>query len=180
MKDVLVRTTFNSTIFKTDAMSKKLRKLPPVCLIVAMLDILAGNLRMSREFVGCETISDDGEPFIIFRQIRKRKPEIFDNRTTFVVKFKFARLSHQANKLASIIPMLLIAGFPGFVQKFYGVNNETGYWQGMYEWKSVSHLEDYKKSFVYRMMNKRALRGTVQSSTIANCHLSDLIIPVKS
>jgi hypothetical protein len=170
---------YKSTIFKTDAMSKKLRKLPPVCLSVALLDFLTGNLRMSREFVGCKTISDDGQAFTIFRQIKKRKPEIFDDCTTFVVKFKFARLSHRANKLASIIPMLLIAGFPGFVQKLYAVNNETGYWQGMYEWKSVNHLESYKKSFVYRMMNKRALKGTVQSRMIPNCHLSDLILPIK-
>jgi hypothetical protein len=161
-------------------MSKKLRKLPPVCLSIALLDILAGNLKMSQEFVGCETISDDGKPFIIFRHIKKRKLEFFDDRTTFVVKFKFARLSHQANKLASIIPMLLIAGFPGFVQKFYAVNNDSGYWQGMYEWKSVNHLEDYKQSFVYRMMNRRALKGTVQSRTISNCHLTDLIEPEKA
>ena len=76
--------------------------------------------------------------------------------------------------------LLLIAGFPGFVQKLYAVNKETGYWQGMYEWRSVNHLEAYKKSLVYRMMNKRALKGTVQEHVISNRNLSDLIEPEKA
>jgi len=154
--------------------------LPPVCLSIAIMELLSGTLKMSREFAGRETISADGQVFTIFRQIKKRKAKFSDRHITFVVRFKFARLSHQANKLASIIPMLLIAGFPGFVQKFYAVNIETGYWQGMYEWRSENHLEAYKKSFVYRMMNKRALKGTVQAHTISNHHVSDLIEPDNS
>lgn len=161
-------------------MPKNVRILPPVCLIIAILGLLTGKLRMSREFVDRETVSDDGQVFTIFRQIKKRKTEAFEGRITFVVRFKFSHLSHQANKLASIIPMLLIAGFPGFVQKLYAVNKETGYWQGMYEWKSEKHLEAYKQSFVYRMMNKRSLKGTVQSRTISNGHLADLIEPDKT
>jgi len=130
---------------------------------------------MSGEFVGRQTISDDGKVFTIFRQIKKRKADLSGGKITFVVSFKFARLSHRANKLASIIPMLLIAGFPGFVQKLYAVNNETGYWQGIYEWSSSDHLETYRQSFVYRMMNRRALKGTVHEQTISNRHLSDLL-----
>ena len=156
-------------------MTRKTRTIPPVCLSIAILELLSGTLRMSREFVGRETRIDKDQVFTIFRQIKNRKARISGDHVTFVVQFKFARLSHQANKLASIIPMLLIAGFPGFIQKLYAVNIENGYWQGMYEWKSVKHLEAYKNSFVYRMMNKRALKGTVQSHTISNRFLSDLI-----
>lgn len=152
-------------------MPNKVRILPPVCLSVAILELLTGKLRLSREFVGCETINDDGQVFTVFRQIKKRKAVISDDLATFVVRFKFARLSHRANKLASIIPMLLIAGFPGFVQKLYAVNKETGYWQGMYEWRSADHLEIYKTSFVYRIMNKRAIKGTVQTHSTSNSHL---------
>jgi hypothetical protein len=130
---------------------------------------------MSREFVNRETRSGDAQVFTIFRQIKKGKTGSSEDNIIFVVRFKFAHLSHRANKLASIIPMLLIAGFPGFVQKLYAVNKENGYWQGMYEWRSAKHLEAYKLSFVFRMMNKRSLKGTVQSRTISNSHLSDLI-----
>ncbi len=58
--------------------------------------------------------------------------------------------------------MLLITGFPGFREKIYAVNFETGYWQGMYQWESNKALEEYKKSFVLKMMNKRALSDTVK------------------
>jgi hypothetical protein len=160
-------------------MLKKARTTPPVCLSVAILELLTGKLKMSREFVGRQTITDNGQVFIIFRHIFNKKAKISEGHITFVVRFKFARLSHQANKLASIIPMLLIAGFPGFIQKLYAINKETGYWQGMYEWGSVNQLEVYKKSFVYRMMNKRAIKGTVQAHAISNCHLSDLIETAK-
>jgi len=155
------------------------RIFPPVCLSIAILDLLRGKLRISREFVGRETRIDDAQVFTIFRQIKRRKPEFSEAHITYVVRFKFARLSHQANKLASIIPMLLIAGFPGFVQKLYAVNKENGYWLGMYEWKSARHLKVYKRSFVYRMMNRRAQKGTVQSRTISDGRLSDLIEPDK-
>jgi hypothetical protein len=156
-----------------DPMPKKVRILPPVCLSVAILELLTGKLRMSREFVGCETISDDGQAFTVFRQIKKSRAVSSDDPATFVVRFKFAHLSHRANKLASIIPMLLIAGFPGFVQKLYAVNKSSGYWQGMYEWRSANHLEIYKTSFVYRMMNKRAIKGTVETHSVSNSHLLD-------
>lgn len=158
-------------------MPKTVRIIPPVCLSIAIVELLTGKLRMSQEFVGRETVTDDGQVFTVFRQIKKRKAEFFEERITFIVTFKFARLSHRANKLASIIPMLVIAGTPGFVQKLYAVNKENGFWQGMYEWRSADHLEAYQKSFVYRMMNKRALKGTVQPLTIPNCAITDLIEP---
>lgn len=171
MKDVPVKISSRSTIFKTETMPKKIRILPPVCLSIAILRLLSGRLRISREFVGCDTIPEDGQVFTIFRQITNLNVEYSDSRITFVVRFKFAHLSHKANKLASIIPMLLIAGFPGFVQKCYAVNKENGYWQGMYEWESEKHLDAYKQSFVFRMMNKRAIKETVHSSTLSNGHL---------
>jgi hypothetical protein len=158
-------------------MSKPARILPPVCLSIAIFKLLTGKLRMSQEFVGCESRTKDNQIFTIFRHIKTMKTGFSDGQITFVVSFKFARLSHRANKLASLLPMLLIAGFPGFIQKIYAVHAESGYWQGMYIWRSVSYLDAYKKSFVFRMMNKRALKGTVQSQTISNCPLSDLIEP---
>lgn len=62
--------------------------------------------------------------------------------------------------------MLLITGYPGFVSKCYAVNSNNGYWQGMYQWKSLNDLESYKKSFIFRMMNKRAISETMVSQTV--------------
>jgi len=85
---------------------------------------------------------------------------------SFSVSFKFSRLSHKTNKIASLIPMLIIAGFPGFIQKIYTLNHASGFWQGIYHWKSKIHLDEYKRSLVFRMMNKRAVKGTVSSCVL--------------
>lgn len=45
----------------------------------------------------------------------------------------------------------------------------------MYQWKSPKHLNEYKKSFVYRMMNKRAINETINSFVIENEQLSEFI-----
>ena len=71
--------------------------------------------------------------------------------------------------------MLLITGFPGFNTKIYAVNIGNGYWQGMYQWKSKKYLEEYKNSFVYKMMNKRAITDTIRSNEFSNKKLTDFI-----
>ncbi len=45
----------------------------------------------------------------------------------------------------------------------YGVNKRNGYWQGMYQWQTTQALEEYKKSLVFKMMNKRAIKSTLSS-----------------
>jgi len=69
------------------------------------------------------------------------------------------------------MPMLLITGYPGFDIKMYGVNITNGYWQGMYQWQTKQALEEYKKSFVFRVMNKRAIKSTLGSIEIDNQNL---------
>lgn len=151
------------------------RRLPPVCLFFALTRMIAGKLILSKEFVGVHIKAEDGKVFRIFRNIRQYREENNEESIVFVVQFKFARLSHRANKLASVIPMLLIAGHPGFIQKIYAADHESGCWRGMYQWKSREHLEQYKRSFVYRMMNKRAIQSSITSFESENTRLIDFI-----
>jgi len=139
-----------------------IRKIPPVCLCFALAKLLTGRLKLSKAHVGTEYVDKHGSMFRIFRNILAEPSGSSVETVVFIVSFRFERLSHEANKVASLIPMLLIAGFPGFVQKMYAVNEENGYWQGIYEWKSKQHLDAYKKSFVFRMMKKRALTNSIQ------------------
>jgi len=117
----------------------------------------------------------DGQEYDIFRHITDSARNKSKIGTIFIVSFKFARLSHKANKIASIIPMLLITGFPGFNTKIYAVNYETGYWQGLYQWESKQALEEYKRSFVFRMMNKRTISNSLSSIEIINQKLTYFI-----
>lgn len=153
----------------------KIRKIPPICLCIALAKLLTGSLRLSNEYLGAEVRNEDGNVFRVFRNIKTRKQISSPHACVFIVSFKFARLSHGANRVVSFIPMLLIAGYPGFIQKMYAVNKENGYWQGMYEWKSIQHLKAYKNSFVFRMMNKRAKAGTVKTFEPKYPHLSELM-----
>ena len=156
-------------------MATKFRKSPPVCLFISMGRLLIGKLRLSKHTLKETVKMEDGQEFIIFRHITDDPVKNTEQAVTFIVRFKFARLTHNANRLASIIPMLLITGFPGFQTKIYAVNKENGYWQGMYQWESLEYLEEYKRSFVYRMMNKRAIKESIRSFEIENQQLDDYI-----
>jgi len=118
---------------------------------------------------------DEGEMFQIFRQISVYPEKETDSPITFIVQFKFSQLSHRANKIISIIPMLGISGYPGFQAKTYCVNRGTGYWMGIYQWESHEALEEYKRSFVFRMMNRRAREGTVTTLELTHKRLQDFI-----
>ena len=156
-------------------MASKFRKSPPVCLCISLFRLFTYKLRYPKKYIGKSVRMDNGQEFTIFRHITIHPQIRSNNEMVFIVSFKFARLSHEANKIASIIPMLLITGFPGFITKMYSVNIENGYWQGMYQWKSRQHLEEYNKSFVFRVMNKRALRNTISSCEFEGQSLSKYI-----
>jgi hypothetical protein len=156
-------------------MTKKFRRLPPVCLFVSVFRLITGKLRLSDLFKGEIIEMDDHSNFQVFRHITDRKVTFTSKFTVFIVSFKFSHLSHKANKLASIVPMLLISGFPGFVKKIYAVNHKNGYWQGMYQWESLESLEEYKKSFVFRVMNKRAIPKTIQAVQFENQSLDSFL-----
>ena len=71
--------------------------------------------------------------------------------------------------------MLIIAGFPGFIKKMYAVNHKNGYWQGMYQWESIDYLEDYKNSFVFKLMNRRAIPESINSVKYENRSIHSFI-----
>ena len=155
-------------------MTNKLRQNPLVCLILSLFRLATGKLRRSGLYLGESLSMDDSSRFRIFRHIAIRDRDTAAG-TVFIVRFKFSRLSHSANKKASILPMLLITGFPGFERKIYAVDPKNGHWQGMYQWKTSKHLEAYKKSFVFRMMNKRAIPASVSSFERENENLLHFI-----
>jgi hypothetical protein len=71
--------------------------------------------------------------------------------------------------------MLLITGFPGFVAKIYAVNHKNGYWQGMYQWQSPQFLNDYKRSLVFRIMNKRACADSLHEQVLPKTTLNEFL-----
>ena len=154
---------------------RRFRELPPVCLSIALSRMLVGRLRLSRQYMHSTMGICNGSIFRVFRNIVSVSKSATSDPTLFIVRFRFSKLSHRANKLVSVIPMLLIAGFPGFHQKIYAVNPENGYWAGMYQWGSANHLERYKRSFVFRMMKKRAIPDSLHLLEFPGKRLSDYV-----
>jgi len=156
-------------------MATAIRKSPPICLGLSVIRLILGKLRISNQYVGQIVKMQNQQEFTIFRHIKSHLVTPRKTTVAFIVSFKFARLSHNGNRLASIIPMLMISGFPGFDVKLYGVNRSNGYWQGMYQWQTIQDLEEYKKSFVFRMMNRRAITSSLNMMEYKNQSLADFI-----
>jgi hypothetical protein len=156
-------------------MPASFRKIPPVCLGISIVRLIFGRLRLPKTYVGHIIRMEDGEQYSVFRHIHIYPEKDAAAPVTFIVSFKFSRFSYNANRIISIIPMLLITGFPGFQTKMYGVNMENGYWQGMYQWESEKALEDYKLSLVYRMMNRRAVDDSISSKKFPRMKLLSFV-----
>ena len=144
-------------------------------MLLSLVKLLFGRLKYFQEFVGTTVKMENGQEYQIFRHIKSIHQNNNYEGSVFIVSFKFAGLSYKANKFVSQFPMLLITGFPGFQTKMYAVNRESGYWLGMYQWESTRTLEEYKKSFVLKVMNWRAIDSSVKYREFDKHLLEDYI-----
>jgi len=119
--------------------------------------------------------TDDGKEFKIFRHMHLKSSNQSENGSIFIVRFKFKKFSHNSNIRLSRIPILLIAGFPGFRDKLWMIDWKTDYWQGLYQWENVETIEEYKKSFVLGMMNKRAIDKSISYEIIKDKKIDDYL-----
>jgi len=143
--------------------------------MVAVHRLVRGALHFSKEHLGKTLVMGDGGQFTVFRHMHLRKENVdrSDASAVFVVRFRFAKFSHKTNRILSYIPILFIAGFPGFRDKLWMVNEENGYWQGVYQWDTARCVEDFQGSFVLSMMTRRAIPETVSHETLPNTSLKD-------
>ena len=155
----------------------RFRRLPPVCALVAVLRMLTARLRLESRYVGSIFVMEDGQRFRVFRHMSLSGKEEREQGApaVLVVRFKFARFSQGLNRLLSLIPVPLIGGYPGFRNKLWMVQEETGFWQGMYEWESTEAVERYRRSFVLGLMNRRAEPDSISETVIPRTLLEDYV-----
>ncbi len=77
--------------------------------------------------------------------------------------------------MLSLIPVPLIGGYPGFRHKLWMVQEETGYWQGVYEWESTEAVETYRRSFILGAMNRRAEPDSISETVVPRTLLEDYV-----
>jgi hypothetical protein len=66
-------------------------------------------------------------------------------------------MSPEMNKTASLIAIPFIVAQPGFRSKMWLVGRESGEFQGVYEWDTITSAKNYWTSFPMRLMKRRAV-----------------------
>jgi hypothetical protein len=79
------------------------------------------------------------------------------------------------NMRLSMIPIPFLVGLPGFREKIWGMREETSEFQGIYQWDSLESAEKYQKSFIFRVMTKRAVADTISIVIMPNTVLSEYL-----
>lgn len=135
---------------------------PISSLLVTIAYALTGRIRFPRHRIGESMRMGDGRAFTIFRQVIVGRPgHEAEPRAVFRVRFHVANMSPAQNKLFSLIPIPFITGLPGFRSKLWMLDDETGDFQGLYEWDTVQDAERYAHSFALRFMVRRSTPGSI-------------------
>ena len=137
-----------------------------ISIIRSIFYILFLRLRFPKTYLDKEIKMEDGLKFKIFRHMNLKVKNDSANKSIFIVRFKFKKFSHKANIRLSRIPIMLIAGFPGFRDKLWMIDYETDYWQGLYQLATEESIRKYQKSFVLGLMNKRSDESTLEYTII--------------
>lgn len=135
----------------------KIGQVPPVLIARATALLFAGRIHFKRSEIGT-LFKEQEEDFVIFRKVVRSpsRQESAKPGAIFKVQFHFAKHSIAVNKVLSLIPIPLIVAQPGFRSKTWMLGQETGKFQGYYEWDTVNDAENYWHSFPMRLMKKRA------------------------
>jgi hypothetical protein len=133
----------------------------------ALLNTL-GNAAMGRVHfpkgrVGETITMDDGRRFEIFRQAIVDAKDVKNTApgARFIVRFRLANMSMEINKPFSLIPMPFCIGVPGFRNKLWTLDRESGDFQGIYEFDTVEDADNYAHSFAVTFMTGRSMPGSV-------------------
>lgn len=139
-------------------------------------NIISGRIHLPREHIGDTLTMEDGQKFVVFRRLTvSGKSKDADSFAIFKVRFKFNGLESGTNKRLSMIPAPFLIGMRGFREKYWTFNEDTDYFQGIYQWESKEIAEKYPDSFIFKLMTKRSAPGTLSYEIIPNTDLSQYI-----
>jgi hypothetical protein len=122
--------------------------------------LLRGRVRFHSEDVNKILETDDGVSYRVFRRvvIRSHAPA---PSALFIVRFTVAGMTVKQNIRFSRLPLFIFMGFTGFRSKYWCVDDETGAFEGVYEWQRRADAEAYARSIALRFMTNRSIPGSV-------------------
>ena len=139
-----------------------IRYFPPLAAMAGFGRMIAGRVHFRRERVGTVIVSADGERHQVFREMRvdPAGDVVPESLVTLKLRFRFARFSSGTNQILSLLPVPVIAGMPGILQKTWTYCDETGYSQGIYRFESELLAEGYLRSLVIHVLKRRTVEGS--------------------
>ena len=143
-----------------------------------LVNLARGRVHFGGSNRGRRILMEDGTRFTIFRQVRVEGPQVTEAPTSpvvFRVRFRLANMRPWLNKLFSLLPIPLFIGLPGFQAKCWCLDEATGTFQGLYEWRSRAHAEAYARSFAMRFMVGRSVPGTVHHDILPGRSLDEYV-----
>lgn len=137
--------------------------------------LFSRRIHFSKKYVGKMLSMEDGQEFRVIRDLIVDPIENLERSVAiFKVQFKFSSLPLAVNKRLSMFPAPFLMAKPGFFEKIWAVS-EDGYFQGIYQWASKEFAESYPKSFIFKLMTKRSVEGTLSFDIIEDTVLSKYI-----
>lgn len=123
--------------------------------------LFGGRLHFPRDRVGEILTLEDGHRWRIFRQVMIEPTAWANPGAVFRAKFHLAQMNPRANIWFSLLPIPFFVGLPGFRSKIWLYCEETGDFQGIYEWDSVEAAKNYQNSFAGKFMVRRSIPESV-------------------
>lgn len=173
-------------------MKKKKRIIPLTIFVVVVIlvigfanrfifNIFSGRVQFPEAHVGENMKMEDGKKFTVLRRLKvEGENDSAEACAVFKVRFKFKSLALKTNKQLSMIPAPFLMGMEGFREKYWTFDEQSGYFQGIYQWESKEIAEKYPESFIFKLMTKRAAPGTLSYEIIPNTDLSQYIKELSS
>jgi hypothetical protein len=139
-----------------------MKNTPPALVIRALILFLKRRVHFSNNIN--TVIVHEKEDFTAFRKVTLDPVENYIDKPKAILKiyFQFAKFSPKTNRILSIIPIPLIIAQQGFRSKTWLLGNDSGIFQGLYEWDSITNAEKYMDSFVVKLMKRRSILSTLK------------------
>ena len=158
------------------------RKLNPVkSLFMTLINWIRLRIHFPKNYNGHIFKMKDGTEFEIFRHVivgSKSLPKS-EKGDIFIVRFKLSEMTVERNVKFSRFPIPMFIGLPGFRAKFWFLNRQTSYNQGIYQWETEQDAINYSKSFAVDFMTKRSEPNSISYEIIQNSNIYEYIERLK-
>lgn len=165
-----------------NSQNTKARGVNPVrSVFVSTFNFISFRNHFPNGSIGDTLEMNDTTKFKIFRHVvvGKKKKLKEEKGAIFIIRFKLAEMSVDENEKYSRRPIPMFIGLPGFRAKFWMNNSETGYNQGIYQWKTEQDAINYSNSFAVDFMSKRSVPGSISFEIIPNTNIYEYVSGLK-